>query len=302
MAWRFIKGGSLWADWMANRYLRRTNFWACRIDNNFSVTFKAILRCRPVLQAAIRRQMKDGTTTDLWLDPWLGSRSLLDILGGQMDREAGRGLTCSRIIRDGVWRPEGCPHTAQLAEEIRLVTIDASQHEDSWSWAGPGTGGGSGLFCFRSCYDLVRTHHDQAEEVDFIWGKDVARKIQLCAYRLLRGRLMTRDRLLRFGMQIPDAKCVLCNDEDESMGHLFFGCPVTWHIWTEQCAQLRGGVGMDRDIQSILSWIRDHRGRDPGWARRARVRLAASVWHIWKERNRRIFEGLTTPLLEFYII
>ncbi|KAJ6840114.1 uncharacterized protein M6B38_312750 [Iris pallida] len=286
---------------MANRYLRRTNFWACRIDNNFSVTFKAILRCRPVLQTAICRHMKDGTTTDLWLDPWLGSRSLLELLGGQLGREADRGLPCSRIIRDGVWRPEGYPYTAQLAEEIRLITIDASQAEDSWSWAGPATGGGSGLFCFRSCYDLVRTHHDRAEEVDFIWGKGVARKMQLCAYRLLRGRLMTRDRLLRFGMQIPDAKCVLCNVEDESMGHLFFVCPVTWHIWTEQCAQLRGGVGVDRDIRSILSWIRDHRGRDPGWARRVRVRLAASVWHIWKERNRRIFEDLTTPLLEFYI-
>ncbi|KAJ6840518.1 uncharacterized protein M6B38_310015 [Iris pallida] len=87
----------------------------------------------------------------------------------------------------------------------------------------PGAGpaqvrGGSGLFCFRSCYDLVRTHHDRAEEVDFIWGKEIARKMQLCAYRLLRGRLMTRDRLLRFGMQIPDAKCVLCNGEDESLG------------------------------------------------------------------------------------
>ncbi|KAJ6808603.1 uncharacterized protein M6B38_164560 [Iris pallida] len=123
-----------------------------------------------------------------------------------------------------------------LAAEIHLITIDASQTKDTWSWASPGTGGGSGLFCFRSCYDLVRTHHDQAEEVDFIWGKGVARKMQLCAYRLLRGRLMTRDRLLRFGKQISDAKCVLCNAEDESLGHLFFGCSVTWHIWTEQCA------------------------------------------------------------------
>ncbi|KAJ6806040.1 uncharacterized protein M6B38_177225 [Iris pallida] len=221
------QGGSLLAEWMANRYLRRTNFWACRIDNNFLITFKAILGCRPVLQTAICRNMKDGTTTDLWLDLWLGSRSLLELLGGQLDREADRGLTCSRIIRDGVWRPEGYPYTAPLAEEIRLITIDASQHEDSWSWAGPGTGGGSGLFCFRSCYDLVRTQHDRTEEVDFIWGKGVARKMQLCAYHLLRDKLMMRDRLLRFGIQIPDAKCVLCNEEDESMGHLFFVCPVT---------------------------------------------------------------------------
>ncbi|KAJ6805731.1 uncharacterized protein M6B38_178560 [Iris pallida] len=185
---------------MANRYLRRTNFWACKIDNNFSVTFKAILRCRPVLQTAICRNMKDGKTTDLWLYPWLGSRSLLEILGGQLDREAGRGLTYSRIIRDGIWRPKGYPYIAQLAETIRQITIDDSQHEDSWSWAGPGSGGGSGLFCFRSCYDMVRTHHDRTEEVDFFWGKGIAQKMQLCAYRLLRGRLMTRDRLLRLGM------------------------------------------------------------------------------------------------------
>ncbi|KAJ6845363.1 uncharacterized protein M6B38_289555 [Iris pallida] len=96
---------------MANIYLRRTNFWAY-IDNNFRVTFKAILRCRSVLQTAICRNMKDGKNTNLWLDPWLGSRSLLEIVGGQLDREAGRGLTCSRIIRDGIWRPEGYPYTA----------------------------------------------------------------------------------------------------------------------------------------------------------------------------------------------
>ncbi|KAJ6835850.1 uncharacterized protein M6B38_329970 [Iris pallida] len=177
MAWKFIKGGSLWADWMTSRYLRRTNFWACRIDNNFSVTFKAILRCRPVLQTAIRRRMKDGSTTDLWRDPWLGSRSLLEILGEQMDREAGRGLTCSRILRDGVWRPEDYPYTAPLAAEIQLIIIDTSLTEDTWSWAGPGTGGGTGKFCFRSCYDLVRIHHAQDEEVAFIWGKGVARKM-----------------------------------------------------------------------------------------------------------------------------
>ncbi|KAJ6847640.1 uncharacterized protein M6B38_276555 [Iris pallida] len=169
------------------------------------------------------------TTTDLWLDPWVGSRSLLEILGGQLDREAGRGLTCS-----GSSEMEfgGQKHILilQLAEEIRLVTIDESQQADSWSWAGPGTGGGSGLFCFRSCYDLVRSHHDRAEEVDFIWGKGVARKMQLCAYRLLRGRLMTRDRLLRFGMQIrtPNVCYVMRRMSLWGISSLYARCPGTF--------------------------------------------------------------------------
>ncbi|KAJ6817592.1 uncharacterized protein M6B38_410995 [Iris pallida] len=295
MAWQFIGGGSLWADWMASRYLRRSNFWTSRIDNNFSVTFKAILKCRPVLQTAICRSMRDGSSTDLWLDPWLGNRSLLEYLGPLHDREASRGLKCSLIIRDGAWRPELYTFTAQLGEEIRTISIDTSQSRDTWNWVGHASSGGPGRFSFKSCYDLVRTRHDRIEDIDFIWGKGISRKMQLCSYRLMLGRLMTRDRLIRFGVPIPDSRCLLCSDVDESMTHLFFECPLAWHIWSEQCRRYLGGAGSVRDIRGILSWIRDRRGMVAGWARQARLRLSATVWHVWRERNRRFFEGLITP-------
>ncbi|KAJ6794693.1 Uncharacterized protein M6B38_230205 [Iris pallida] len=121
MAWRFIRGVALGG--MDGKQILKEDQLLGLQDNNFSVTFKAILRCRPVLQTAICRNMKDGTTTDLWLDPWLGSRSLLEILGGQLDREAGRGLTCSRIIRDGVWRPEGYRILLSLPRRFALLLL-----------------------------------------------------------------------------------------------------------------------------------------------------------------------------------
>ncbi|KAJ6822155.1 uncharacterized protein M6B38_389700 [Iris pallida] len=295
MAWRFVQGGSLWAEWMASRYLKGRSFWTCRHDNNFSVTFKTILKCRPKLQSVICRSMRDGASTDLWQDPWVAGRSLLDILGSQFSREATRGLRCSRIIRDGVWVPEAYPFTAQLGEAIRRIDIDTSQPRDMWIWTGTSYPGGASTFSFRSCFELVRVRHALMEDRDFIWAKGIARKMQLCAYRLLLGRLLTRDRLIRCGVHIPDTMCVLCAGEAESMGHLFFECSFSWYIWAVQCGQLGRGAGMARDIRSIISWIRGHRGGETGWTRRAWVRLAASVWHIWRERNRRIFESLVTP-------
>ncbi|KAJ6795099.1 Uncharacterized protein M6B38_227070 [Iris pallida] len=297
LAWRFLQGDSLWSAWMTSRYLRGRNFWVCEIDNNFSVSFKHILRNRPVLRTAMRRRMREGGETDLWLDPWISGQSLLEILGPQRDGVAYRGLTCRHIIRGGVWRPEAYRFTAPLGEEIRQVQITPTALSDVWIWAPPGRSEGAGEFRFSSCYDLVRTHFDDIEEYDFVWGKGLARKMQLSAYKLVLGRLLTRDRLLRFGVSVPDPKCVLCETETESIGHLFFQCHVAWSIWAEQSRRHLGGVGRERDFREILKWIGDCRGKEQSWARRARLRLAASVWHVWRERNRRIYEGLSTPLV-----
>ncbi|KAJ6835098.1 uncharacterized protein M6B38_124005 [Iris pallida] len=295
LAWRFLQGGSLWSAWMSSRYLRGRNFWVCEINNNFSASFKHILRNRPVLRKAIRRKMREGGETDLWLDPWISGQSLLEILGPQTDGAAYRGLTCRHIISGGVWRPEEYRFTAQLGGEIRQVQITPAVLTDVWVWAPPGSTEGAGEFRFSSCYDLVRSHFDEIEEYDFIWGKGLARKMQLSAYKLVLGRMLTRDRLLRFGIPVPDPKCVLCEIENESIGHLFFQCHVAWSIWAEQSRKYLGGVGRERDFREILKWIGDCRGQEQSWARRARLRLAASVWHVWRERNRHIYEGLSTP-------
>lgn len=83
LAWKLLDGKSLRAQWTRNRYLRDTNFWVQKIDNNFSVTVKNILRVRPSLKEHIRRVIHDGKSTSLWLDPWLENRSIVDRLGGR---------------------------------------------------------------------------------------------------------------------------------------------------------------------------------------------------------------------------
>ncbi|KAJ6834373.1 ubiquitin-fold modifier 1 [Iris pallida] len=101
--------------------------------------------------------------------------------------------------------------------------------------------------------------------------------MQLCVYRLLLGRLLTRDRLISFGIHVPNPKCILCEVDNESMSHLFFECEVSWYIWAEQCHRALGGCDTDRGIGAIIIGIRDRRGRGQIWFKTARLRLTASV-------------------------
>ncbi|KAJ6835700.1 uncharacterized protein M6B38_330700 [Iris pallida] len=156
LAWRFISGESLWADWMHSRYMKQGSFWTCSTDNNHSVTFKTVLRHRGVLKSAIRRIMKDGSGTDLWRDPWIDRHSLLDIKGAPTHQEDRRGLMCSRIIRDGEWRPDSYRFTEELGGSIMSTIIDPTLPADRWIWEPTGASLGTGEFQFRSCYNLIR--------------------------------------------------------------------------------------------------------------------------------------------------
>ncbi|KAJ6793872.1 Uncharacterized protein M6B38_234015 [Iris pallida] len=276
LSWRFISGGSLWADWMHSRYVKQGNFWTCTPDNNHSVTFKTVLRHRGVLKSAIRRVMKDGSGTDLWRDPWIDRRSLLDIRGSPTHQEDRRGLTCSRIIRDGEWRPESYRYTEELGGFIMSAIIDPALPADRWIWEPTGASTGTGEFQFRSCYNLIRRTFPLCSDYEFVWCKGLARKTQLCVYKLLLGRLLTRDRLSSFGVPVPDPKCVLCCLEPESIKHIFFEYNLAWQIWSEQ-SRVLGVCASGKCIGDIISVIRDSRGRGQDWFRTARVRLAASV-------------------------
>ncbi|KAK2639465.1 hypothetical protein Ddye_027260 [Dipteronia dyeriana] len=58
-------------------------------------------------------------------------------------------------------------------------------------------------------------------------------KIELFGWQLLRGRLMVKNVMLKFGLDLtPIMLCSLCNTEGETMDHLFLHCHRSWKLWT----------------------------------------------------------------------
>lgn len=96
-------------------------------------------------------------------------------------------------------------------------------------------------------------------------------------------------------MYIQDKSCVLCGLHDESFAHLFFQCAVTkelWHI-------IRDWLGINKPLGSAQALLRALRGIYRGSTRRHKRRIAtiaATIYHIWESRNKKIFENINPNL------
>jgi len=54
---------------------------------------------------------------------------------------------------------------------------------------------------------------------------------KVCVWRVLSGKLPTRDNLIRRQIILPSALCPLCNIEEEIVQHVFFKCSVAQKVW-----------------------------------------------------------------------
>jgi len=106
------------------------------------------------------------------------------------------------------------------------------------------------------------------------------------------GKLYTKDRLQKWGLQV-DQKCVLCNQANETIQHLFFECTYAKALWSA----LLTWQGIRRPVagwDEELRWAEKKTKRNTAAAELYKMAVAATVYHVWKERNTRIFQAKVT--------
>lgn len=84
--------------------------------------------------------------------------------------------------------------------------------------------------------------------------------------------------------------CVICSNEIETIGHLFFNCELS----KEVSKRILEEMGINRQIgDSAREWsfiARRCKGRSKK-ARKTKNLVATTVYAIWCERNRRLFQN-----------
>ncbi|XP_059292280.1 uncharacterized protein LOC132045723 [Lycium ferocissimum] len=107
-------------------------------------------------------------------------------------------------------------------------------------------------------------------------------------------RLATVDRLLKVGVQVPHS-CVFCKGPDETMEHLFFGCPITHTFWRRALVW----IGEHRTVgswQEELDWINNLPKKRSGKEGILCCLFAMVINIIWRERNMMRFQnGIFQP-------
>ncbi|XP_074298720.1 uncharacterized protein LOC141629645 [Silene latifolia] len=148
-------------------------------------------------------------------------------------------------------------------------------------------------FCISKAYDALRPKLPPLPCYKVVNSGCLLPRHKVILMLAIQRKLATTDLLMERGLPIPN-RWSLCREAAESTRHLFFQCSyskalllrvTSWSGISSPCSQLRG----------ILTWV--HQSKVCSWRKRwAYGSIAATVYTIWAERNRRIFCGLDRPI------
>ncbi|GJZ02308.1 RNA-directed DNA polymerase, eukaryota, reverse transcriptase zinc-binding domain protein [Tanacetum coccineum] len=132
-----------------------------------------------------------------------------------------------------------------------------------------------------------RNTSDKVNWHDFVWFTNCTPKHSFTMWVVVQNRLTTQERLIEW---YPDKKmeCLFCGRCPDSLNHLFFECKFTKEIWckVKTIAEINSMPDKWKDIVNLMS-VKKHNKSIKNVL--VRLILAACVYFIWTERNKRHF-------------
>ncbi|CAI0409584.1 unnamed protein product [Linum tenue] len=126
-----------------------------------------------------------------------------------------------------------------------------------------------------------------------IWKAIIPTKVCFFLWTLSHLKLRTIDKLKSWGLNLAN-RCDLCKCQEETANHLFVDCAFVRDVWsgiTRACPLVEPPRG---DIVTVLqSWPSEVPDNVNSWF--SFTALHSVCWHVWRERNRRIFNDCSSP-------
>ncbi|XP_060187660.1 uncharacterized protein LOC132616913 isoform X2 [Lycium barbarum] len=127
-----------------------------------------------------------------------------------------------------------------------------------------------------------------------VWRTRQPLRVTCFIWTALKEACLTQDNLRRRGVIVVNM-CAMCKQANESVNHLFLHCPAAARLWYFFYSMLGLQWAMPFNIKdAYASWILWR--VDKSIKRIWRMIPAVIFWNLWKERNSRCFEGISTPI------
>ncbi|KAL5539799.1 hypothetical protein UlMin_044293 [Ulmus minor] len=162
----------------------------------------------------------------------------------------------------------------------------------------------SGVFSCKSFFDclLGNANSFNFEPFHFIWKSSVSHRVKVSAWLIFLGKLNTCDRVQRKNprMMLSPNMCVICKKDEETANHLFLHCYSARFLWLKAL----GEVGLHWVAPASVRGMFLDRSLGFGSNKMAKTlwncMVFSLLWHIWLERNTRIFEDKEILLEDFF--
>ena len=230
-------------------------------------------------------------TTSLWFDNWHPHSPLADSYGERFIYDSGmaKNAKVNVLIHNSEWKTpttqaigwhpiiEAIPSNSnpKMEQKDEIVWLDSPNHR----------------FSIKVAWEQLRRHRQMVEWHDIVWFKNAVPRHSFLLWMAVQQKLTTQDKLHRFGIHGPN-RCSHCLRYNEDHNHLFFECSYTKAIWWDVCDR----CDIPRMTKGWDEWVRWATG---SWHGKSfvnfsrKLSFAATVYHVWQERNARIFAGMS---------
>lgn len=208
----------------------------------------------------------DGTCISYWFDDW-GKGALVPA----GTRQINRSLSIRSASAD--------------AELLQGLAINFSDQPDvlTWKWSQ------TGLYTSKSIYAVLTGVGKIRWNFSHIWKSNTPPKVRIFIHLMLLGKILTKEVMDRRNFHC-DLDCVMCSGQQhETVTHLMIECPFAHNIW-DKVSMAANIVPLTSNSSIQNSWTRAQ-PQSKVARKKWMIWISATCWHLWKERNSRIFEG-----------
>jgi len=233
--WKFIaEPDSLVARIFKARYFPNGSFLTARIGHNPSYVWRSILGARFIVRGGAKWSIGSGATIPILNEPWLPNGECIrsDIPGAHF--VAHFNINSLMNLHAKSWNELAVRQvfSVDIANKILHTPLIPQVDADRIIWKAERNGRYSVRSAYRPCVsELVDSSHLWRPGYwTGIWNLQVPPKVKNLIWRICRGCLPTRVRLLDKGVNCS-TNCASCDSEFEDSAHVFFNYPFATQVW-----------------------------------------------------------------------
>lgn len=137
-------------------------------------------------------------------------------------------------------------------------------------------------------YEWLRDKVPRVYWYKIIWHQNRIPKCAFITWLVMHERLLTKDSLLRFGIQ-ADQECSICHQAEESIPHLFFDCAITKQVCADTLHEILHISNCPMIGGQWQQWLLQWKGPR---ASKVLVAFTVVIYVCWREHNMRIFQDI----------
>ncbi|KAL2937830.1 hypothetical protein RDABS01_021279 [Bienertia sinuspersici] len=284
-AWRLIRGTeTLLGRVMKAKYFPNRPFLDSSLGLMGSYSWRSIWSSKALIKEGIIWRVGNGKDINIWNDPWVVNEESRFISSPPID---GLSKVNSLInVEQGDWNEELIAEVFEERDVKCILAIPLSERlprdELIWAFSKDGDYSVKTAYMIGKGCDLDLFHQAWVD----IWVVNASPKVRHFLWRMCTESIPVRG-LLKARHITESASCPWCNTHEESTQHALFECTRAREIWEAcDCNMLLEDRADMSLCDRFMQWKK--------YGEKACALGGYIVWNIWWERNRKVFEDITT--------